>query len=313
MNWFTRLFLPAQGSTHAPAVDNLFWFILWLSVFFFVLIAGLVLYFAARYRRKSADDRTPNITHHLGLELAWSIIPLFLCLAIFFWGFKDYMTATVAPLNAMEISLTGEKWIWTFEYPDGMRSIGELYVPVGKPVKLIMQSKDVLHSFFIPGFRIKMDVLPNRYTEQWFQSDVPGEYQVQCTEYCGKGHSTMNAKIVVMNDEEYKDYLENGPKNLRDMPLAELGKLLYSARGCETCHSLDGVKGQGPSWKGIFGQMHKMGDGREMMVDENYIRTSILQPQAMIVQGYEGIMPTYQGLLRDREILALIEFIKSQK
>jgi cytochrome c oxidase subunit 2 len=303
--------LPDQGSTHAPAVDGLYMFIFWLSVFFFVLIAGLIGWFVLRYRRRSELDRTPNITHHLGLELTWSIIPLFLCLLVFFWGFKDYMTATVAPGNAMEINVVGEKWIWTFEYPDGMRSLGELYVPVSRDVKLIMMSKDVLHSFYVPGFRIKMDVLPNRYTEQWFRSDIPGEYQVQCTEYCGKGHSQMNAKIVVMTPEEYEDYLENGPKNLRDMPLVELGKLLYETRGCVTCHSLDGTRGQGPSWKGIYGQEHKMTDGRSIKVDENYIRTSILQPQAAIVQGYEGIMPTYQGLLRDREILALIEFIKS--
>lgn len=303
--------LPAQGSTHAPAVDNLYMFIFWLSVFFFVLIAGLVGWFAVRYRRRSERDRTSNVHHNFALEVTWSVIPLFLLLIVFFWGFKDYMTATVSPGNAMEINVTGEKWIWTFEYPDGMRSIGELYVPVSRDVKLIMISKDVLHSFFVPGFRIKMDVLPNRYTEQWFRSDVPGEYQVQCTEYCGKGHSQMNAKIVVMTPEEYQDYLENGPKNLRDMPLKELGKLLYETRGCVTCHSIDGSRGQGPSWKGIYGQEHKMSDGRSMKVDENYIRQSILQPQAMIVAGFEGIMPTYQGLLRDREILALIEYIKT--
>jgi cytochrome c oxidase subunit 2 len=194
-----------------------------------------------------------------------------------------------------------------------MRNIGNLYVPQGKPVKLIMQSKDVLHSFYVPGFRIKMDVLPNRYTEQWFQSNEPGIYQVQCTEYCGKGHSQMNAKIHVLSPAQYEDYLENGSPEERAMPLAELGKLLYSQVGCVTCHSLDGTRGQGPSWKGIFGSEHKMTDGRTSKVDENYIRTSILQPQAMIVSGYEGIMPTYQGLLRDRQILALIEFIKAQK
>jgi cytochrome c oxidase subunit 2 len=313
MSWFRDLFLPMQGTSHAASVDNLFMFIVFLNIGFFLLIAGLIGYFVLRYRRKSAHDRVGKVTHHLGLELTWSIIPLLLCLVVFFWGFKDYMTATVAPGDALEISLTGEKWIWTFEYPDGMRSLGELYVPAGKPVKLIMQSKDVLHSFFIPNFRIKMDVLPNRYTEQWFQSNIPGEYQVQCTEYCGKGHSGMNAKIVVMSQTQYEDYLQNGPPNLRSMPLAELGALLYESRGCATCHSINGTKGQGPTWTGSFGNMRKMTDGREMMMDENYIRTSILQPQAMVVSGYEGIMPTYQGLLRDREILALIEFIKKQK
>lgn len=311
MNWIHDLMLPKQGSTLAPLIDDLYMFIFWLSIFFFVLIAGLVGWFTFRYRRRSELDRTPNITHHLGLELTWSIIPLLLCLVIFFWGFRDYMKATVAPGNSMEIIVTGEKWIWTFEYPDGMRSLGELYVPVSTPVKLIMISKDVLHSFFVPGFRIKMDVLPNRYTEQWFHSDVPGTYQVQCTEYCGKGHSEMNAKIIVMTPEEYRDYLENGPKNLRDMPLKELGKLIYETRGCQTCHSIDGSRGQGPTLQAIHNTQVKLTDGRSVLIDENYIRQSILEPQAMIVAGYEGIMPTYQGLLRDREITGVIEFIKS--
>lgn len=313
MNWIRNLMLPVQGTPHATDVDNLYMFVFWLNVIFFLLIAVLIAVFVMKYRRKGPNDRTGNVTHHLGLELTWSIVPLLLCLVIFFWGFKDYMRATVAPGDAMEINIQAEKWLWTFEYPNGLRSLGGLHVPVGKPVKLIMQSKDVLHSFYIPGFRTKMDVLPNRYTEQWFQSNVPGVYQVQCAEYCGKGHSQMNAKIYVDTPAKYEDFLENGDEEMRKMPLAELGKLIYETRGCATCHALDGSRGQGPSWKGIFGQEHKMSDGRTFKVDENYIRTSILQPQAMVVQGFEGIMPTYQGLLRDREILAVIEFIKAQK
>ena len=313
MNWLNKLFLPVQGSTHAPAVDSLFMFIVWLSIFFFVLIAGLIGVFVWRYRRKGPNDRVSSVHHNFALELAWSVIPLIIVVGIFFWGFKDYMTATVAPGEAMEINVQAEKWIWTFEYPNGMRNIGNLYVPQGKAVKLIMQSKDVLHSFYVPAFRIKMDVLPNRYTEQWFQANEAGIYQVQCTEYCGKGHSQMNAQIHVLTPAQYEDYLENGSPEERAMPLSELGRLLYTQVGCATCHSLDGSRGQGPSWKGIYGAEHKMADGRTFVVDENYIRTSILQPQAMIVAGYEGIMPTYQGLLRDRQILALIEFIKTQK
>lgn len=305
--------LPVQGSTHAKGVDDLYMFVFWLSVVFFLIVTGLIAVFVVKYRRRGPNDRTGNLTHHMGLELTWSIVPLLFCIFIFFWGFRDYMKATVAPGDAMEINILAEKWLWTFEYPNGMRSIGSLHVPVGKPVKLIMQSKDVLHSFFIPGFRTKMDVLPNRYTEQWFQSDVPGVYDVQCAEYCGKGHSQMNAKIYVDTPAKYEDFLENGDEEMRKMPLAELGKMIYETRGCITCHSLDGSRGQGPSWKGIFGADHSMTDGRSFKVDENYLRTSILEPQAMIVQGYEGIMPTYQGLLRDREILAVVEFIKAQK
>lgn len=313
MSWLYSWMLPPQGTEHAGRVDDLFMFIVVLNIVFFILIAGLIAVFVAKYRRKGPNDRVSNVHHNTPLEIAWSVIPLIILLVVFFWGFKDYMTATVAPGDAMEINIQAEKWLWTFEYPNGMRSIGALYVPVNKPVRLIMQSKDVLHSFYIPGFRIKMDVLPNRYTEQWFQADKAGIYQVQCTEYCGKGHSEMSGRINVLTPAEYEDYLENGSPEERQMPLAELGKLLYGTVGCATCHSLDGTRGQGPSWKGIFGQEHVMGDGRKFKVDENYIRTSILQPQAMVVQGFEGIMPTYQGLLRDRQIMALIEFIKSQK
>lgn len=313
MNWLRDMMLPIQGSTTAASVDNLFMFIVFLNIFFFILIAALIVMFVAKYRRKGPNDRVSQVTHNTALELTWSIVPLLILLVVFFWGFRDYMTATVAPGNAMEISITAEKWLWTFEYPNGMRSVGALYVPVNKPVRLIMQSKDVLHSFYVPGFRIKQDVLPNRYTDQWFEAKEPGIYQVQCTEYCGKGHSEMNAKIHVLTPAQYEDYLENGSPEERAMPAAELGKLLYTNVGCATCHSLDGTRGQGPSWKGIFGQEHAMSDGRKMLVDENYVRTSILQPQAMVVQGFEGIMPTYQGLLRDYQIKALIEFIKSQK
>ncbi len=313
MQWLHDLMLPTQGSSHAPNVDGLFMFVFWLCVIFFVGIVVPIGYFAVKYKRRGPNDRVSQVTHNTPLEIAWSVGPLLLLLIVFFWGFKDYMTASVTPGEAMEINVTGEKWIWTFEYPNGMKMIGKLYVPVNKPIKLVQISKDVLHSFYIPAFRIKADVLPNRYTEQWFVAEKPGKYQVQCAEYCGKGHSQMNAEIEVLTPAQYEDYLENGSPEERAMPPAQLGKVLYESRGCVTCHSLDGSRGQGPSWKGIYGDEHKMTDGRAMKVDENYIRTSILQPQAMIVQGYEGIMPTYQGLLRDREITALIAFIKEQK
>lgn len=311
MNWLYEWMMPPQGTLHAKAVDDLYVFTVLLSTFFFFLIAGLVLVFITKYKRRGPNDKVSQVNHNMRLEIAWSVIPLVIVIGIFFWGFAGYMAASVSPNDAMEIQVTAEKWLWSFEYPNGTRSIGDLHIPVGKPVKLVMMSKDVLHSFYIPAARIKADVLPDRYTEQWFQPIKAGMFQVQCTEYCGKGHSEMNARVFVDTPEKYLDFLEFGDEEMRKMPLSELGKLLYQTRGCATCHALDGTKGQGPSWKGVYGQDHQMSDGKSFKVDENYIRTSILQPQAMIVQGFEPIMPSYQGLLRDREIQGLIAYIKT--
>jgi len=304
--------LPAEGSSYAREVDTLYLFLVWLSVFFFVLIAGLMGWFVWRYRKsRSRGGPTPYITHHTGLELVWSVIPLLILIGIFFWGFHGFIKANVAPGDALEIQVTGKKWLWTFEYPNGTRSINSIHVPVGRPVKLVMSSEDVIHSFFIPSFRVKQDVLPNRYTELWFDPVKPGVHQVFCAEYCGKSHSDMMAKIYVDDQAAYEKWLEEGDEELKKMPLPELGKLIYETRGCNTCHSIDGTPGQGPSFKGIWGQQHKFADGSTAVVDANYIRKSVLEPQAQVRAGYEPIMPTFQGLLREREILAVIEYIKS--
>ena len=313
MNWIRDLILPKQASTLAPGHDTLFMAITWLSVVLFVIVTGLMLLFVMKYRRRRPDEITPHITHNNVLEITWTAIPLLIVIGLFFWGFHGFMKAQIAPGESMEIVVSAKKWQWEFEYPDGMRSLNELHVPVNRPVRLIMGSQDVLHSFYVPAFRIKMDVVPGRYTQAWFEATHPGTYQLFCTEYCGKGHSDMLAKIVVESPEGYERWLREGDETLKTMPLPELGKLVYENRGCATCHSLTGARGQGPSWKGIFGQQHSMLDGSTQLVNENYIRESILEPQKHIVQGYEGIMPTYQGLLRDREILGVIEYIKTLK
>jgi cytochrome c oxidase subunit 2 len=313
MTWLREWILGPQASTLSPNTDNLFMFITAINVFFFLLIALLAVGFAKRYRRRSPDELTPHITHNQVLEIAWSVGPLILLIGIFFWGFHGYVTAQVAPANAIEIQVAGKKWQWQFEYPDGLRTLNELSVPLNRPVRLVMTGEDVIHSFFVPGFRIKKDVLPNRYTEAWFQATRPGTYQIFCAEYCGKGHSDMLAKINVLDDQAYQKWLVEGDESLKTMPLKELGALIHENRGCATCHSLDGTRGQGPSWKGIWGTTEKFVDGSSAVVDENYVRESILEPQKHVVQGYEGIMPTYQGLLRPRELLGVIEFIKTLK
>ena len=313
MSWLRSLLLPVEGTDYAGQVDDLYIFITLLSAFFFFLVVGLMTAFIIRYRRRRQDEITPHITENFKLEVAWTVIPLLLVIVIFFWGFKGYLDATVPPANALEIQVTAKRWLWQFEYPNGTRTINEIHVPVGKPVKLVMSSEDVIHSFFVPSFRIKMDVLPNRYTDLWFTPTREGVHALLCTEYCGRGHSDMSGKVWVDSEAKYQDWLEHGDQSAQTMPLKELGALLYQSRGCATCHSLDGTRGQGPSFKGVYGHTVTMTGGKAVLADENYLRQSILQPQAQIVEGFQGIMPTFQGLLREREILALIEFIKSQK
>ncbi|MGB9611542.1 MAG: cytochrome c oxidase subunit II, partial [Bryobacteraceae bacterium] len=259
---------------------------------------------------RSEKEVTPHITHDTRLELVWSLIPLVVVMLIFFWGFRGYVKAWVAPNDSMEIIVTGKKWVWEFEYPDGTRTLNDLHVPVNQPVKLVLTAEDVIHSFYIPEFRLKRDAIPGRYTELWFTATKPGVYQVFCTEYCGKGHSDMLARIFVDTPEQYETFLREGDEQVRKMPLKELGRLVWENKGCATCHSLDGTRGQGPSWKGIWGHKQRGADGKEYQVDADYIRQSILAPQAVVVEGYQPIMPTYQGLLREREILGVIEFIK---
>jgi len=313
MNWLRSIILPVEGSTYARQVDDLYIFIILVSAFFFLLVAGLIAFFVWRYRRRGPDDVTPNITHNLKLEVAWSVIPLILVIVIFFWGFRSYMEARVAPGDALEIQVVGRQWLWQFEYPDGTRTINEIHVPVGRPVRLILSSEDVIHSFYVPSFRVKMDALPNRYTDLWFEPREVGVHTLFCAEFCGTGHSDMVGSIYVDTEEQYQQWLEVGDETTQAMPLPELGAILYESRGCSTCHSLDGTVRDGPSFLGVFGGTHAMNDGSSFLVDENYMRESILDPQARIRSGFQGVMPTFQGLLRDREISALIEFIKVQQ
>jgi cytochrome c oxidase subunit 2 len=313
MNWIRDFILPPQASTLAGNHDALFLFITAIASFFFALITVMIFIFVRRYRRMSENEITPHITHNQKLEIVWSVIPLLIVIVIFFWGFRGYIDAQIAPANAIEIQAVGKKWVWQFEYPDGMRTLNEIHVPLNRPVRVVMTSEDVIHSFFVPTFRIKKDALPGRYTEVWFTATKPGKHQVYCTEYCGKGHSDMLATIHVDDEATYQRWLIEGDESLKTMPLNELGHLVHENRGCATCHSLDGSRSQGPSWKGIFGQTHQMADGSSIKVDENYIRESLLEPNKHVVSGYEPVMPTYKGLLRDREILGVIEYIKQLK
>ncbi|MDZ7638162.1 MAG: cytochrome c oxidase subunit II [Bryobacterales bacterium] len=314
MNWLREIIMPVtQGWDYAREVDNIYMFITYVSIVFYAIIAVGVGYFVYKYRRRRGNEETPDITHNTALEIVWTVIPTIPLVVMAFWGFTTYMQARVAPADSLEIKVIAKKWAWDFTYPNGMTFGQEMHVPVGRPVKLVMISQDVIHDFFLPDFRIKADVVPSRYTQLWFKADEPGEHIVFCAEYCGRDHSNMLAKVVVDTEEQYQQWLEQKAEELMNMPLPELGKLLYVNKGCNTCHSIDGSRIQGPSFKGIWGETHQFVGAAPTVVDENYVRESILQPALKVRSGYEAIMPSFQGLLREREIQALSEYIKSLK
>ena len=303
--------MPVEGSSLAPGVDALFDFILWLSVFFFVLIVGLMITFVVKYRRRRVDE-TPleSPTHNTKLEVAWTVVPLLLVFVIFAWGFKLYLDESVAPRNAYEVDVTGQKWKWLFTYANGHVD-EDLHVPGDRPIKLVMTSEDVIHSFYIPAFRIKRDVVPGRYSVLWFRPARPGEYQVFCAEYCGTNHSNMLAKVVVHEPGGFERWLEAASNLLATMTPVEAGAKLYAQRGCAQCHTVDGSARVGPTFKGVFGHDVVMRDGSKVLADENYVRESILDPQAKVVAGFEPVMPTYKGRIKDQEITAIIAYLKS--
>lgn len=306
------LYLPPPSSTIAGEVDSLFYFIFYASLVLFALVMMATAYFIFKYRRRGEAELTSGVAHNTKLEIAWTVIPAILVFIVFIWGFKTFLKMNVIPNDALEIKATGQKWFWTFDYPNGANSINDLVVPVGQPVKLLLSSQDVIHSFFVPDFRVKMDVLPNRYTLTWFEATKTGDFDIFCTEYCGKGHSEMLGHVKVMSETDYNAWLEKSAVDIPEgMSLEEAGAQLYSSKACITCHSVDGRPGVAPSFKGRFGSQQSMTDGSTILVDENYLRESILNPQAKVVAGFQPVMPTYQNVLKDRQIDALIAYIKS--
>ncbi|HID21710.1 MAG TPA: cytochrome c oxidase subunit II, partial [Planctomycetaceae bacterium] len=285
----------------------------WCSVcsFFFLLVVSTAVLFVVVYRRRPGREAQKTATHHNLLEVTWSVIPLLIVILIFYEGFVAYMHMQAAPPNSYEILVKAQKWTWFFTYPNG-HTDNDLHVPAGQPVRLVLTSEDVIHSLSIPAFRVKMDCVPGRYAYLWFQCDDPGVYELYCTEYCGDSHSDMIARVVVHRPGEFSAWLEEAANFLKKLPPAEAGKYLFTRR-CTQCHSDDGTVKTGPTLKGIFGRRHTMAGGSSVQVDDNYIRESILDPQAKIRQGFQGVMPTFKGILSDDEITYLIEFIKTLK
>jgi cytochrome c oxidase subunit 2 len=318
MERLARWMLPPAGSDFAQGTDTIYVGLTLLMVVLFIGIAFPTVYFGWRYRFKPGRV-TPHQTHNTTLEIIWSVAPLLLCVVIFFIGLKGYMKFVVAPGESMEIQITAKQWLWQFEYPDGSRTINDLHLPVGKPARFVMTSDDVLHDFYVPDMRVKNDIVPGRYTEVWFAPTVLGKHTITCAEYCGKGHSDMRAVLTVENDADFAKFLETGGTEWEDYfngkdptkTPADWGHLQWERKGCNSCHNLDGTRSKGPSWKGIWGKMEKLNNGTYVLVDEAYIRESEAQPQAKIVDGFEPIMPTFQGLLKENEIKGIVAYIKS--
>lgn len=302
--------MPPKASTTAPAVDFAFNYLLLISTFFFVLIVVLMVAFVILFRRRPDVQQADAPSHSTALELTWTFIPIALVVTVFYFGFTAFMNMKTSPRNAYEIRVTGQKWSWMFTYPDGTTS-PLLHVPVNRPVRLTMTSEDVIHSLFVPAFRVKMDLVPGRYTQAWFEAVTPGEFDLYCAEYCGTGHSDMLSKVVVHKPGEFEKWLEEAANILERLSPVEAGRELYVRNGCSACHSTDGSAKVGPSFKGIYGQTHEFSNASPTRVDDNYIRESILEPMAKIRQGYQGVMPTYKGRLKDKQITAIIEYIKS--
>lgn len=305
--------LPKASSTTAGDVDRAWDLVYWIDIVFFIGILAALVVFVYKYRRKKEGEKTSTVDHNTTLEIVWTAIPLALLALIFVVNLKAYTKLQVAPADALEIKVTSAKWFWTFTYPNGHTTQNELVVPKDRPIKLILSSQDVLHSFFVPEFRMKQDAVPGMYTTMWFQATEAKEITVQCAEYCGMSHSDMMATIIVKPEPEYKDWLEKAGSEGANLPPVELGAKLYNKKNCFTCHSVDGSRLVGPSFKGLFGKAESFEGGGSANVDENYIRESLLDPNAKIVKGYPAAMPTYKGTLKDKEIDALIAYLKTVK
>jgi cytochrome c oxidase subunit 2 len=309
VKWLTNSALfPAEASTIAPWADALYFFLLLITIVGLTLVGTLVFGFAIRYRK----ERNPVATQIEGstlLEATWTIIPLALFLICFVWGALLYFRIYNPPPNAMNIYVVGKQWMWKAEHPGGQHEINTLHVPVGQPIQLTMISQDVFHSFSIPDFRIKREVIPGRYSTVWFQATTPGTYHIFCTQYCGTKHSGMIGEVTVLSPEDYKKWTEGSTSG---MSLAQNGERLFASMGCNACHS-GNAAARGPSLAGVYGSKLTLTNGSQVLVNEAYLRDAILNPSQHITAGYAPIMPTYQGQISEEGLIDLVEYLKSLK
>lgn len=310
--------MPTSASTFAAEVDPLYYFLFWLSVISLVGIVAVMFMFVMKYKANGREDQKvgdDSNHHNTTLEIVWSVIPLFICIFIFVWGFKGFVELRTPPKDTLEIHVQGQKWKWAFTYPNGHID-SDLHVPVDKDVRIIIESVDVLHSLYIPAFRTKMDAVPGRYTDLWFRATKPGKYPVFCAEYCGTSHSDMLSNAIVHESGGYETWIKEIGK-LQEAEAAKdpaaYGEKMWAEKGCKTCHSTDGSVVVGPSWKGIWGKERPLADGTSVLVDENYILNSLNDPGGQVAKGFTPSMPTYQGQLKNYEVNAITAYIKSLK
>jgi cytochrome c oxidase subunit II len=296
---------PEQASTIAHHVDWLYLFLVAITAFFSLLVAALILFFIIRYKR-TPDREAEQIHGSTLLEIVWTVIPLGISMVIFVWAAVLYFHMQRPPSNAMEVYGVAKQWMWKFQYPGGQREINSLHVPIGRPVRVTLISQDVIHSFFVPAFRVKQDVLPNRYMTTWFEAKEPGTYHLFCSQYCGTKHSAMIGEVVAMKPEDFASWLTSGKA---EGSLAAQGEKLFQQLGCVTCHRADSGA-RGPNLAGLYGRQVRLTDGHVVVADDNYIRESILVPNAKVVSGFQPIMPTFQGMISEEDLIQLSDYIK---
>jgi cytochrome c oxidase subunit 2 len=305
--WFGIPLFPEAASSIAERVDALYFFLLGVSGFFSVLIAGLIVFFAVKFHRRKPGAVGATIHGGLLLEVTWTVIPLLITMVIFGWGASVFFAMTHPPDDTLNIYVVGKQWMWKFQHLDGQREINELHVPVGRNIRLIATSEDVIHDVFVPAFRVKADVIPGRYVTLWFRPTKAGRYHLFCAEYCGTKHSGMTGEVVVMEPAEYQAWLSGG---VQGGSMADAGQKLFVDLACNTCHRPD-AQGRGPVLDGLLGKTVALQGGGTVVADEAYLRESILNPSAKITNGYQPIMPTFQGLVSEEQLLQLIEYVKS--
>ncbi len=318
------LFLPEQASTYATEIDHLHYFVIIVTMVSAVLVALTAIVFFIRYRRRSVHQTTPHIEPKAIHEVIFVAVPLAFFLLWFAIGFPLFVKLHSPPKDSMDVYVQGKKWMWKFSYPGGPNGVDVLRVPANRPVRLLITSRDVIHSFFVPDLRLKQDAVPGRYSEVWFEAKAPGRHQVLCAEYCGLGHSAMLAEIAVLPQVEYDAWIQGVRSNTiavaQDTPdpvsdprasLSEQGRRLSAEYGCLKCHTVDGTRHIGPSWLDLYRKHEKLSDGKVVVADEAYLTESMMDPAAKVVAGYQNVMPTFQGRIPGPEIAAIVEFMKT--
>jgi cytochrome c oxidase subunit 2 len=300
--------VPESASSFSWKVDALYFYLSGVTLFFTLLISATLIFFVIRYRRRTPYEIPRPVAGSHKLETVWTVIPFVISMTMFVWGASVYFEQYKPPQNAIEVYVVGKQWMWKLQHATGQREINELHVPIGRKVKLIMTTEDVIHDFFVPAFRTKADVVPGRYTTLWFEATKPGTYHLFCAEYCGMNHSGMTGTVIVMEPRDFDNWLSG---NTGTTTPAAAGQQLYQTLGCASCHGANGEGGRGPELAGLFGREVSLANGGTVRADEGYLRESIVNPQAKLVAGFGPIMPTFQGQVSEDQLMQLVAYIKS--